>query len=203
MFLFDIKLVQKLATHHFCHNSFSSLLMIPLFDVCFTPKVLPVNSSSNDKGEEKVTLRNKARCRVLFSYQPVHEDELELKVDQVVEFLNEVEDGWWKGRLAGRVGVFPSNFVEMCNEEKEKFSVSVEERNKKNSSGAANNLKENLESDTSTKTVADTPVEVGRPENEKDRKMSASQRSQIGPESPPPDAAPRLPPKPGEPQGYF
>ena len=28
-------------------------------------------------------------------------------------FLSEVEDGWWKGKLRGRVGVFPSNFVEM------------------------------------------------------------------------------------------
>jgi len=30
-----------------------------------------------------------------------------------VEFIAEVEDGWWKGKLRGRVGVFPSNFVEM------------------------------------------------------------------------------------------
>ena len=27
--------------------------------------------------------------------------------------MAEVEDGWWKGKLRGRVGVFPSNFVEM------------------------------------------------------------------------------------------
>ena len=165
----------------------------------FISKVLPANPS-NDKGEEKVTLRNKKRCRVLFSYQPVHEDELELKVDQVVEILSEVEDGWWKGRLAGRVGVFPSNFVEMCSEEKEKFQVPVEERNKKNSVGA-NLLRENLETD-STKDLADKPVQKGtthsKSEAETTRKMSASQRSQIGPESPPPDAAPRLPPKPGE-----
>lgn len=24
-----------------------------------------------------------------------------------------VEDGWWKGKLGGRIGVFPSNFVEL------------------------------------------------------------------------------------------
>jgi hypothetical protein len=33
-------------------------------------------------------------------------------VDDNIEFLCEVEDGWWKGRLDGRIGVFPSNFVE-------------------------------------------------------------------------------------------
>ena len=36
------------------------------------------------------------------------------------------------------------------------------------------------------------------PVKDDERKMSASQRSQIGPESPAPDTAPRLPPKPGE-----
>ena len=56
---------------------------------------------------------NKKRCRVLFSYQPKHDDELKLEIDDVVEFLSEVEDGWWKGKLRGRVGVFPSNFVDM------------------------------------------------------------------------------------------
>ena len=59
---------------------------------------------------------------------PVHDDELELQADQVLEFLGEVEDGWWKGRAAGRVGVFPSNFVEMCSDK----HTLVEERNNKN-----------------------------------------------------------------------
>ena len=35
---------------------------------------------------------------IIYSYQPAHEDELDLAVDQVVDFLGEVEDGWWKGR---------------------------------------------------------------------------------------------------------
>ena len=33
----------------------------------------------------------------------------------MVEFLGEVEDGWWRGMVGGRSGVFPSNFVEMLN----------------------------------------------------------------------------------------
>ena len=43
--------------------------------------MLPSTSASNllQSGDE-VILRNKKRCRVLFSYQPVHDDELELKV---------------------------------------------------------------------------------------------------------------------------
>ena len=48
-----------------------------------------------------------------------------LQVEQVVEFMCEVEDGWWKGRAGGRVGVFPSNFVEMCPEEGEVGAILV------------------------------------------------------------------------------
>lgn len=31
---------------------------------------------------------------------------------QIVEVLEEEEEGWWKGRIEDREGVFPSNFVE-------------------------------------------------------------------------------------------
>ena len=163
--------------------------------------MLPTSGSiTNLSGSEPVMLRNKKRCRVLFSYQPLHEDELELTVDQTIEFLGEVEDGWWKGRAAGRVGVFPSNFVEMCSEsDRDKVSKSVEERNKKNSQSANNVVNDKYESVDSTKK---DPHEAGgdpqSPVKDDERKMSASQRSQIGPESPAPDTAPRLPPKPGE-----
>lgn len=63
-----------------------------------------------------VELRKGKRCRVLFSYRPSHEDELELKPNEVVDFICEVEDGWWRGKSAdGSVGVFPSNFVELVS----------------------------------------------------------------------------------------
>jgi SH3 domain-containing kinase-binding protein 1 len=43
---------------------------------------------------------------------PACDDELKLEVDDVIEVLSEVEEGWWKGKLGDKVGVFPSNFVE-------------------------------------------------------------------------------------------
>jgi hypothetical protein len=43
------------------------------------------------------------RCKVLFSYQPTNEDELKLVVDDVIDILAEVEEGWWKGRLGNMV----------------------------------------------------------------------------------------------------
>ncbi|XP_063811805.1 SH3 domain-containing kinase-binding protein 1 isoform X2 [Pseudophryne corroboree] len=51
------------------------------------------------------------RCQVAFSYMPQNEDELELKVGEVIDVLGEVEEGWWEGILNGKTGMFPSNFI--------------------------------------------------------------------------------------------
>ncbi|KAL8592788.1 hypothetical protein ACOMHN_045942 [Nucella lapillus] len=53
------------------------------------------------------------KCKVMFDYKPENEDELELAVGQTIDFIREVEEGWWEGGLNGKTGVFPSNFVEM------------------------------------------------------------------------------------------
>lgn len=52
------------------------------------------------------------QCRVLFSYHKDHDDELNLKPGDVVDVVCEEEEGWWRGILHGKEGVFPSNFVE-------------------------------------------------------------------------------------------
>ncbi|MGH0153255.1 UNVERIFIED_CONTAM: hypothetical protein FKN15_042308 [Acipenser sinensis] len=53
----------------------------------------------------------KRQCRVVFEYLPQNEDELELKVGDVVDINEEVEEGWWSGTMNGKSGLFPSNFV--------------------------------------------------------------------------------------------
>uniref|UniRef100_A0A1L8DMH6 Putative adaptor protein cms/seta n=1 Tax=Nyssomyia neivai TaxID=330878 RepID=A0A1L8DMH6_9DIPT len=63
-----------------------------------------------------VVLRDKSatsnrRCKVVYSYTQNNNDELSLAVGDVIEFLGEVEEGWWRGKLNNRIGVFPSNFV--------------------------------------------------------------------------------------------
>ncbi|EDX15058.1 serine-rich adhesin for platelets isoform X3 [Drosophila simulans] len=76
-------------------------------------------TGSGDHIEEgaAVQLRDKSatsnrRCKVIYSYTQVNDDELTLAVGDVIEFLGEVEEGWWRGRLRSKVGVFPSNFVQ-------------------------------------------------------------------------------------------
>lgn len=39
------------------------------------------------------------------------EDELTFKAGDMIEVLETGEDGWWKGRLYGKVGLFPVNYV--------------------------------------------------------------------------------------------
>ncbi|XP_039367594.1 SH3 domain-containing protein 21 isoform X2 [Mauremys reevesii] len=51
-------------------------------------------------------------CKVNFSYTPEKADELQLKAGELVQILQEIEDGWWLGRKNGQVGAFPSNFVQ-------------------------------------------------------------------------------------------
>ena len=51
-----------------------------------------------------------------FEYEAANEDELGLKLGDIVEFIEEEEVGWFKGRLNSKVGVFPSNFVEPYSE---------------------------------------------------------------------------------------
>ncbi|XP_030370320.1 CD2-associated protein [Scaptodrosophila lebanonensis] len=77
------------------------------------------NSNGNHSGDDSssVQLRDKSetsnrRCKVIYSYTQVNDDELTLAVGDVIEFLGEVEEGWWRGRLRTKVGVFPSNFVQ-------------------------------------------------------------------------------------------
>lgn len=50
-----------------------------------------------------------------FPYAPQNDDELELKVGDIITIHSmELPDkGWWKGELRGKVGVFPDNFVKL------------------------------------------------------------------------------------------
>uniref|UniRef100_A0A3Q3D8T4 Osteoclast-stimulating factor 1 n=1 Tax=Hippocampus comes TaxID=109280 RepID=A0A3Q3D8T4_HIPCM len=59
------------------------------------------------------------QCKVLFEYQPQNEDELELKVGDILEITEEVEEGWWSGVINGKSGLFPSNFVKEVDVAKE------------------------------------------------------------------------------------
>ncbi|XP_007493531.1 SH3 domain-containing kinase-binding protein 1 isoform X7 [Monodelphis domestica] len=68
------------------------------------------------------------RCQVAFSYLPQNDDELELKVGDIIEVVGEVEEGWWEGVLNGKTGMFPSNFIKELSGESEDLGIAQEEQ---------------------------------------------------------------------------
>ncbi|KAJ0066592.1 hypothetical protein NL108_015480, partial [Boleophthalmus pectinirostris] len=56
-------------------------------------------------------IKQPRRCEAIYAYAPQNQDELELCVGDVIDIMNEIEDGWWMGIKNGKVGAFPSNFV--------------------------------------------------------------------------------------------
>ncbi|XP_068698264.1 uncharacterized protein [Montipora foliosa] len=74
-------------------------------EVDITPDVDPASDSVAGK-EAKVT----------FDYEAHDQDELTLKLGDIVHVLGEEEQGWWRGQLGGKRGVFPSNFVEIITD---------------------------------------------------------------------------------------
>ena len=55
------------------------------------------------------------KARVTFGYKASEEDELDLVEGEIVEILDQEEEGWWHGIYKGKKGMFPSNFVEMIS----------------------------------------------------------------------------------------
>lgn len=66
-------------------------------------------------------------CKVIYSYKPANEDELELKEGDIITILNKdlPDKGWWKGELKGKVGVFPDNFVHLIAGEGESIGFPI------------------------------------------------------------------------------
>ena len=63
-----------------------------------------------------MTVAGSKKAKVTFDYEGQDDDELTLHVGDIVDFMCEVEEGWWRGQLNDKVGLFPSNFVELLDD---------------------------------------------------------------------------------------
>ncbi|KAK6624584.1 hypothetical protein RUM44_011443 [Polyplax serrata] len=52
------------------------------------------------------------RCKAIYDYMAQDLDELSFEPGDVIDIIKEHEGGWWQGRLRGKEGLFPSNYVE-------------------------------------------------------------------------------------------
>ncbi|KAI7907595.1 SH3 domain-containing protein [Cokeromyces recurvatus] len=75
-------------------------------------------SSNNTNAVNKNNLTLKAMA--IHDYKPEHEDELKLMRGEYITIIDKLEDnGWWKGvNESGITGIFPSNFVQILDDEK-------------------------------------------------------------------------------------
>ena len=63
-----------------------------------------------------VTVTGK-KAKVTFSRHAEDHTELSINYGDIVDIKKKVGKGWWWGRLAGKEGMFPSNFVELIDDE--------------------------------------------------------------------------------------
>ncbi|KAM4549321.1 unconventional myosin-If isoform 1-T2 [Odontesthes bonariensis] len=52
------------------------------------------------------------RCRALYQYVGQDTDEISFEANDVFDLIKEDPTGWWTGRIRGREGLFPGNYVE-------------------------------------------------------------------------------------------
>ncbi|XP_048583332.1 uncharacterized protein LOC5501785 isoform X2 [Nematostella vectensis] len=52
------------------------------------------------------------KCKTLYAYDASDVDELSFQADAIIEIIKEDPSGWWTGKLGGREGLFPSNYIE-------------------------------------------------------------------------------------------
>ncbi|KAF4102956.1 myosin IEb [Onychostoma macrolepis] len=71
----------------------------------------PLPGSGGPKPKPKPRPRT-PQCRALYAYDAQDTDELSFQADDIIEIIYEDPSGWWQGRLRGKEGVFPGNYVE-------------------------------------------------------------------------------------------
>uniref|UniRef100_A0A665VVN5 Osteoclast-stimulating factor 1 n=1 Tax=Echeneis naucrates TaxID=173247 RepID=A0A665VVN5_ECHNA len=51
------------------------------------------------------------QCKALYAYDAQDTDELSFNADDIIDIIKEDASGWWSGRLRGKQGLFPNNYV--------------------------------------------------------------------------------------------
>ncbi|EGD79822.1 cortactin [Salpingoeca rosetta] len=73
---------------------------------------MAVEEEEQQQGEEAASTGGQ-RARALYDYQATGEDEISFDPDDVIEDVDQVDEGWWMGTCRDRRGLFPANYVEL------------------------------------------------------------------------------------------
>eukprot|EP01147_Barroeca_monosierra_P002369 gene2369-8069_t len=93
------------------------------------PKVTP--PPPTPLATEKEPPKKQVKC--MFEHVPEQDDELHIAEGDIITILDDSDPDWWKGELKGRVGIFPSNFVEQYTGSSKPALPSDEEESKQES----------------------------------------------------------------------
>lgn len=55
----------------------------------------------------------KPSCKALYDFEPLNPGELGFKEGEVIEITRRIDENWFEGTIHGRVGIFPTNYVEV------------------------------------------------------------------------------------------
>ncbi|RXN02532.1 GRB2-related adapter -like protein [Labeo rohita] len=59
------------------------------------------------------TPRSAIQVKALYDFTAEEDDELGFSANDIIEVLDRSDASWWKGRLRGRTGLFPANYIEL------------------------------------------------------------------------------------------
>lgn len=76
-------------------------------------KALPDIQSqpSTSNAEVATASKNPSRVKALYDFEPQEEGELAFRRGDIIRVVNSAYEGWWKGELDGRVGIFPLTYI--------------------------------------------------------------------------------------------
>jgi len=81
------------------------------------PPIMPQLPAGPKPAMEMVSVE---KAKVTFDYKAEQDDELNLSTGEVITILDKnVFEGWWRGELDGKEGIFPNNFVQLLPKEEE------------------------------------------------------------------------------------
>jgi len=85
------------------------------FDISTPVDARPVQSSFRSYNETAPPPppAKKPSCRVLFDFEAENASELDLKENEIVTLLKQVDENWFEGEVNGKSGFFPTNYVEV------------------------------------------------------------------------------------------
>nr|CAC38778.1 cortactin [Suberites domuncula]CAC80140.1 cortactin [Suberites domuncula] len=63
--------------------------------------------------EEPTVVESGLRAKAVYDYQATGEDEISFDPDDIIENIEQVDEGWWIGDFNGNRGLFPANYVEL------------------------------------------------------------------------------------------